>query len=362
MEEVDCTMTLYPVIMAGGSGTRFWPLSRKKRPKQFLPLTSDQPLITETGERLGRLARREDLFVVCGKLHAAAVRRTVKGLKPRQVLVEPTARNTAPAIGLAALHVARKDPKGVMLVLPSDHHVERPEAFREALRAAAERAESGALVTLGIQPTRPETGYGYLRVGEPLGEKARRVAAFVEKPDATTAERYVTSGEYLWNGGIFVFRADRILEEVRQHLPELSQGLEEIRKVLGKPAETRTLARVFPRLPSISIDYGVMERAQTIELIPLDCGWSDVGSFAALPEVRSQDAHGNVVSGKGVVLVDCERCVVVAQGRPLALVGLRDMVAVDAGDAVLVLPKQRNQDVREVVAALGKDPKLSRFL
>jgi mannose-1-phosphate guanylyltransferase len=355
-------MKLFPVIMAGGSGTRFWPLSRKKRPKQFLPLTSDRPLITETAERLAGLARRQELFVVCGKLHAAAVRRAVKGLKPQQILVEPAARNTAPAIGLAALHVARRDPKGILLVLPSDHHVEKPEAFREALRVAATRAQGGALVTLGIQPTRPETGYGYLKVGEPTSGGARKVAAFVEKPDATTAAQYIASGEYLWNGGIFIFRADRILEELRRHLPPLGEGLEEIRASLGKTAAARTLARVFPKLPSISVDYGVMERAAQIEVVPGDFGWSDVGSFAALPDVRPQDGQGNVVSGAGVVLVDCERCVVVAQDRPLALVGLRDMVAVDSGDAVLVVPKQRNQDVRDIVAALGKDRRLNRFL
>jgi mannose-1-phosphate guanylyltransferase len=355
-------MRLHPVIMAGGSGTRFWPLSRKKRPKQFLALATERPLITETAERLGSLARRQDLLIVCGRLHAASARRLVKGISAKNVIVEPAARNTAPAIGLAALHVFRRDPQGVMLVLPSDHHVADVAGFQRALAQAAEIARGGALVTLGIRPTRPETGYGYLRLGEPLAGQARRVAAFVEKPDLATAERYLQSGEYLWNGGIFVFRADRILDELHRHMPELAAGLDTIGISLGKQNAARVLARTFPQLPSVSIDYGVMEKAQDIAVVKGDFGWSDVGSFAALPEVRPQDARGNVVSGSGAVLIDCSDCVVVTAGRPLALVGLKEMVAVDSGDAVLVLPRGRNQDVREVVAALSKDPKLSRYL
>ena len=358
-------MALYPVIMAGGSGTRFWPLSRKKQPKQFLPLISNRPLITETADRLGKLVKRSEIFVVCGKLHAAPARRFVKGIPQKNVIVEPAARNTAPAIGLAALHIARRDPKGILVVLPSDHHVADVAGFQKTLTQAAAVAEGGALVTLGIKPTRPETGYGYLRVGEPLPgfAGAWRVAAFVEKPDAKTAEKYVASGDYLWNGGIFLFRADRILEELHEHMPELAEGLDVIGAALKKKrGAEKVLARVFPKLPSVSIDYGVMEKARDIAVVPGDFGWSDVGSFAALPEVKPADAHGNVVSGKGAILVDCHDCVVVAHGRPLALVGLRGMVAVDAGDAVLVLPRERNQDVREVVAALGRDRLLQRYL
>lgn len=217
------------------------------------------------------------------------------------------------------------------------------------------------MVTVGIRPTRPETGYGYIRVGEPLGNGSQKVQAFVEKPDVATAQRYLASGEYLWNGGIFAFRADAILAAFEQHMPELAKGLATLRATLGKKTYPRALARVFPKLPATSIDYGVMEKATNIAVVPGDFGWSDVGSFAALPEVREADAAGNVVSGKGALVVDCQQCVVVADKRPLAVVGLSGVVVVDAGDAILVVPKEKSQDVRKVVEAL-KARKLERYL
>jgi len=347
---------VYPVIIAGGSGTRFWPLSRSRRPKQLLPLASNRPLISDTAERLKGLAPPSRTLVVCGKLHARAVRAAIPKLPARNVLVEPAARNTAPAIGLATLEVAARDPEGVLVVLPSDHHVGDPARFREVLGSAVEVARSGALVTIGLAPTRPETGYGYIQVGEPMpGTAARKVQRFVEKPDAPTAERYVASGEYLWNGGIFVFRARAMLDALREHLPALADGLERIR------ASPRRLAKVFPTLPSISIDYAVMEKARNIAVVPGDFGWSDVGSFAAMEEVRPKDARGNVASGKLPLLVDCDGCVVLGRERPLAVVGMKDVVVVDAGDAVLVVPKGRSQDVRQVVEAL-KQRKLQQYL
>lgn len=354
-------MTLYPVIMAGGSGTRFWPLSRKARPKQFLPLTSNKPLIAETAARLTGLAKPKDVRVVCGKAHEKAVKQALK-LPPGNVVVEPVARNTAPAIALAAAHVAAKDPAGILAVLPSDHHVADVPGFKRVLAAAAAVAEGGHLVTIGIKPSRPETGYGYIRVGEPLTGEARKVQAFVEKPDLETAKRYVESGEYLWNGGIFLFRADAILAAFREHMPELWKGLEKIQAAVGKRTYAGVLAKVFPKLPSTSIDYGVMEKASNIAVVPGDFGWSDVGSFAALPEVRKADEKGNIVSGKGAVVVDCEGCVVLAtDDRPLAVVGMKDVVAVDAGDAVLVVPREKSQEVRKVVEAL-KARKWDRLL
>src|SRR5512140_1067693 len=205
-------MTLFPVIMAGGSGTRFWPLSRTSRPKQFLALASDRPLIADTFRRLRGLAAPRNTFVVCGKLHAPQVRKLLGALPARNVVVEPVARNTAPAIGLAALHVAARDPSGIVAVLPSDHHVGDVPRFQAALLDAAEIAARGHLVTLGIQPSRPETGYGYIKVGAPFEGKGRRVEAFVEKPDAEKARAYLEGGDYLWNGGIFVFRADAMLK------------------------------------------------------------------------------------------------------------------------------------------------------
>ncbi|GHG94539.1 mannose-1-phosphate guanylyltransferase [Comamonas sp. JC664] len=354
-------MALYPVIMAGGSGTRFWPLSRQARPKQFLPLASKQPLITDTSARLKGLASVKDTFIVCGPLHAKAAAKLVKGLPKANLLVEPVARNTAPAIALAAVQVAARDPKGVMVVLPSDHHVADVAGFKRTLADAADLAESGHIVTLGIKPSRPETGYGYIQVGAALEGGGRKVRAFKEKPDLDTARGYVKSGDYLWNGGIFVFRVDVILEAFAKHMPEMQKGLDTLRKAAGKRTFGGVLKKVFPKLPSISIDYGVMEKAANIAVLPGDFGWSDVGSFAAIPEVRPADAHGNVVSGAQAVVVDCHNCVVLADKRPLSVVGLTDMVVVDSGDAVLVVPKDKSQDVRKVVEAL-KARKLTKYL
>jgi mannose-1-phosphate guanylyltransferase len=354
-------MSLHPVIMAGGSGTRFWPLSRKSRPKQFLPLASATPLITDTASRLKGLASAKDVWVVCGKVHAPQVSKLVKGIRKSHVLVEPVARNTAPAIALAAAHVFAADPEGILIVLPSDHHIANPKAFRDTLAAAAELAEDGSIVTVGIKPRSPETGYGYIRVGDKLSGQARKVAAFVEKPNLETAKSYLASGDYLWNGGIFVFRADVMLKAIDQHMPEMRAGLAAITKAIGTRRYEAALKKHFPSLPSQSIDYGVMEKASNIAVIPGDFGWSDVGSFAAVPEVREQDAAGNVVSGKNALAIDCEDSIVLAKDRLIAVVGMKDVVVVDAGDALLVVPKSKAQDVRKAVDAL-KSRKLEKYL
>jgi mannose-1-phosphate guanylyltransferase len=352
---------IYPVIMAGGSGTRFWPLSRKDRPKQFLPLAGDEPLLAATVARLPPLAKAKETFVVCGPAHAAAARRMLPKLPEQNFIVEPCARNTAPCVGLAALHVARRDPEGIMAMLPADHHISRPGAFRDAIAAAAELAGRGAIATIGIKPSRPETGYGYLKIGPRVAARGRKgkgpahkVERFVEKPDLVTAARYLADGGYLWNSGIFAFRADVILEEIRRAMPVLGEQLDAIAAAFGTPAYKKTLARVFPECPSISIDYGVMEKSKRIAVVPADFGWSDVGSFAALPDVRPTDRLGNVAEGDAVV-VDSHNAVVIARGgRPVAVVGLDDVIVVDAGDAVLVCRRDRAQDVRQAVEELTR--------
>ena len=344
-------MSLHAVILAGGSGTRFWPLSRAKKPKQFLALATGKTLIAETFLRVEPLASSERTWVVCGKDHAEPVCAALPGLPPAHLLVEPAARNTAPAIGLACVHVLREDREATLMVLPSDHHIARPQQFRDALSAAARACQGGDLLTLGIHPTRPETGYGYLRRGAEKAPGVFAVEAFVEKPDLQTAQRYVQDPAYSWNAGIFVFRADAMLEAIRRHLPLVYEGL--------------VRDGDFAALQSISIDYGVMEpeskTTRRIALVPGDFGWSDVGSFAALPEVRALDARGNALSGD-VVAVDCDDCVVLSEGQRLvATVGLRGLCVVDAGDALLVVPRDRAQDVRAIVDALkagGRGDKL----
>ena len=322
-----------------------------KKPKQFLPLVTGRSLIAETFLRVEPLCSAARTWVVCGKDHAQAVRQALPALPERHLLVEPAARNTAPAIGLACVHALREDPEAVLAVLPSDHHVARPDAFREALSAAARACEGGDLLTLGIHPTRPETGYGYLKRGEEKAPGVFAVDAFVEKPDAKTAQRYLQDAAYSWNAGIFVFRADAMLGALRRHLPEVHEGL-----VSGGD---------FASLQSISIDYGVMEpESQTtrrISLVAGDFGWSDVGSFAALPEVRALDARGNAVAGDALA-IDCDDCVILSEGKRLvAAVGLHGLCVIDAGDALLVVPRERAQDVRAVVDALkaqGRGDKL----
>ena len=342
-------MSLHAVILAGGSGTRFWPLSRAAKPKQFLALATDRSLIAETFARAQPLCPPARIWVVCGPSHVEAVRAALPALPERHLIVELAARNTAPAIGLAALQVLAEDPGATLLILPSDHHIARPDAFRTALEAAARASQNGDLVTIGIRPTRPETGYGYLRRGQARADGSFAVEAFVEKPDAATAARYLADPAYSWNAGIFVFRADTFLDALGRHLPQVRAGL----------------GGDFERLPSISIDYGVMEpESQTtrrIALVPGDFGWSDVGSFAALPEVRALDARGNAVSGDAL-LVDSHDCVVLSEGgRLLAAVGLEGLCIIDAGDVVLVVPRARAQDVRAAVDALkaqGRTDKL----
>jgi mannose-1-phosphate guanylyltransferase len=354
-------MTIYPVVMAGGSGTRFWPLSRARRPKQFLPLASDAPLLVDTVARVKGLATPAQTYVVCGPTHAPLVRRMLKGLPARNVIVEPVARNTAPAIALATWVIGKRDPDGVIAILPSDHHVADAGGFRTVLRRAAKVARTGDLVTVGIKPTRAETGYGYIRTGAPLPHGAFRVQAFVEKPDPVTAAEYLASGEYLWNGGIFVFTVRAMREAMARFVPEVAEAMDQLEPRIGTRGFGPGLARAFPRLASISIDYAVMEKARNIAVLPGDFGWSDVGSFAAIPEVRPTDPDGNVVVGAATLVLDSAGCVVLGEGRTLVVLGMHDTVVVDAGDAVLVIPRERSQDVRRVVEAL-KVKRLTRTL
>jgi mannose-1-phosphate guanylyltransferase len=245
-------------------------------------------------------------------------------------------------------------------MLPADHHIARPEAFRQAIAEAARLAALGHICTIGIRPHAPETGYGYLKVGPRLpgkgraGSSAHRVERFVEKPDVVTAARYLADGNYLWNSGIFAFRADVILEEIRRAMPVLGEQLGAIQKDLGGPAYKKTLARVFPDCPSISVDYGVMEKSQRIVVVPADFGWSDVGSFAALPEVRETDHLGNVAEGDALIIDGRNNVVLAGKHRPVAVIGLDDVVVVDAGDAILVCRKDRAQDVRKAVDELSR--------
>ncbi|GAB4270805.1 MAG: mannose-1-phosphate guanylyltransferase/mannose-6-phosphate isomerase [Deferrisomatales bacterium] len=342
------------VILAGGSGTRLWPLSREQFPKQFLPLLGKRSLFQETVERV-RPVTGDDVLVVTtedGRFLVAEQLREL-GVDPEgRVLAEPTGRNTAPAIGLAALAT---DPDRVLLVLPSDHAVGKPAVLREALERARPVAEEGYLVTFGISPSRPETGYGYIRMGGPLphAEGFRAVERFEEKPDRPTAEGYLAEGSYVWNSGMFAFRAGTVLEELAAHAPEVHSGLQALRPALehGRPVPRD----LYEAIPKISIDYAVMERSNRVAVLPVDPGWSDLGSFEALFEVLPADASGSVVrtGSRGTcVNLDSRDNLVWCGDKAVAVVGVEGLVVVDTPDALLVCSRQRAQDVRRAAETL----------
>lgn len=348
---------VFAVILAGGSGTRFWPMSRRNRPKQFLPLVSNQALIADTLGRLKGLVDVKNTLVVCGKSHATAVKQALKGLPAKNVIVEPAPRNTAPALGLAALMVSQKNPKAVILAVPADHAVHDPDAFRATLQTALDVARSGRIATLGIRPVRPETGYGYIRRGLPLQTKNGRVhevKTFVEKPDSAHAQAFLATGEYLWNAGIFAFRADVMLDEIKAHMPKLHAILEIIGPRLRGSKGAATLAREFPKADSMSIDYGIMEKSQRAAVVEAAFGWSDVGSYAALSEVRAPDHDGNVIEGKALTIASRAN-VIISRGKRLIVVyGITGQVIVDTGDVLLIIPRDRSQDVKKVVEEIEK--------
>lgn len=351
---------IYAVIMAGGVGSRFWPRSRRRFPKQFLPILHRRTMLEETCHRLRPLVPWGNVVVVAGQEHASHVRCILPALPRQNLLLEPCGRSTAPCIGLAALHIQRRCPEAVIIVLPADHAIGDPRAFRLVLKAAAATArEQECLVTIGVTPTHPETGYGYIRVGAEVEGKrnALWVRSFHEKPSRRQAEQFVASGEYLWNSGMFVFQVSTILQALRQFLPPVYHGL--ARVVGSQKRKAQALRYEYQRLPSISIDYGVMEKVcQTntslrLAVMPGDFGWSDVGSWDALAAFWEKDARGNAVEGKAV-LVDTREAVVLSPSRLVALVGVEDVIVIDAGDAILVCRRSQAQEVRRVVEALEK--------
>ncbi len=349
---------VYAVIMAGGAGTRFWPASRSSRPKQLLPLAgeSEETLLAATVRRLAPLVTEDRVVVVTGEHLADATAKAVPGVPRSQILCEPAPRNTAPCIAWATATIARLDPDALVAVLPSDHFIADEEEFRRVLARALRSAESGRVTTVGIVPTRPETGYGYIELGEPIeGDTgAKRVARFVEKPDRATAEQFLAGKRHLWNAGMFFFRARDMAELVVRHLPELSSGVAKIDAAAGGANAAEVLKAVFPTLPSVSIDHGVMEKAEGLAVVPGEFGWNDVGSWQSAWELGAPDEAGNSLSA-GAVAIDSKNNLVRTLGKGkkvVALVGVNDLVVVETEDALLVIPRERAQDVRLIVDAL----------
>jgi mannose-1-phosphate guanylyltransferase/mannose-6-phosphate isomerase len=340
------------VILAGGAGTRLWPLSRELYPKQFLKLTDDSTMLQQTLSRLDGLAAAAP-YIICNEQHRFIVAEQCRaiGCDWGAIILEPTARNTAPAIALAALHAMRDGADPILVVLPADHRIADGDAFRAALINGAALAGGDDLVTFGIVPQRAETGYGYIKAGSKFGSGAHRVAQFVEKPDAETAERYLAAGSYYWNSGMFMFRASTYLKELAAHRNDIFEACREAAGSMSSDLDFQRPGAAFAQSPAESIDYAVMEKTARSLVIPIDVGWSDVGSWKALWEVSQRDAHGNHVRGD-VVAVDTENSLLVSEGRLLAVLGVANLMIVETDDAVLVAQRDRAQDVKRIVDEL----------
>ncbi len=348
---------LVPVILCGGTGSRLWPLSRKLLPKQFLPLAGERTLFQDTLLRLRALEACEPPIVVCNHEHRflAAEQLRETGVAAQAVLLEPAGRNTAPAVAAAAL-VASREKDALLLVAPSDHIIGDEAAFRRAVKVARSAAEQGFLVTFGVPPAAPETGYGYIEAGEPIapGAAARRIKRFTEKPDPATARKFLAQGGYFWNSGMFVFGARQFLDELRRHRPEIAAAVEKAVAGATRDLDFQRLdAKSFEACPPDSVDYAVMERTGAGAVVEADMKWSDVGSWSALWEIGEKDALGNVARGD-VSLADCSGCYVRADDRHLSVLGAKDLVVVETDDAVLVAARSRAQEVKELVERLER--------
>lgn len=347
---------LHAVIMAGGSGTRFWPASRGGRPKQLLSLASDEPLLRVTVDRILPLVPAERLWIVTTASTAEATRTLIDDIAPDHILAEPTGRDTAACVAYAARVLLHHDPDAHCLVFPADHVIPDEDRFRSAMAAGARMvAERGGLLTFGVAPTRPETGYGYLELGEEIhsdGEwRVHNLNRFVEKPDRDAAQGYLADGGYLWNSGMFAWRATDLLAEVRRQLPLLFDGVGAIGDAIGTDHEVAALNEIYPHLPRTSVDFGIMESARQRWSVPVDFDWSDVGSWSALAEVLAADESGNVARGRTVDL-DSENNILVGDGVLVAAIGVSDLVVVATPDAVLVVPRSEAQKVKGVVEVL----------
>ncbi len=346
---------MYCVILAGGSGTRFWPLSREEYPKQLLKIFGNQTLIQATLSRVSDLIPIDQVYIVTNPQQLEQIRfqMTNDTSKRLNYISEPERKNTAAAIALAAISLRRIDPEGVMIILSADHFIRDEKGFKQILQHAADAAQKGHLVTLGAIPNRPETAYGYIQAGEllPGSQGIRSVERFIEKPEKQVAEKYLLDKSTFWNTGIFIWKVSTILKEIERFMPELSEGLQQIEESFDTPSEQETLKRIYATLPAISIDYGVLEKSENLVVIPTDIGWEDVGSWNALDEVIPKDEEGNIVTGN-VINVGSRNSTIYAKNRVVAVVGLDNVVVADTDDATLVCSKDHAQDVKKVVELL----------
>lgn len=355
-------MKTYGVIMAGGGGTRFWPLSRMHTPKQLLNMSGKEIMINETIDRLDGLIDQDSILIVTNQSQAAAMEEAVAGrVTANRILREPIGRNTAACIGYGAMEIMKKYGDGIMCVFPSDHYIKDQKAFRHTLGTAIEAAtKEEVLVTIGINPSFPATGYGYIRYGDDSDGLSHRVESFVEKPSLALAQSYLAEGGYVWNSGMFVWKASTILAAFDQYLPHVMEYLRPIYNAIGTDQEEQVIEELYPKIPSVSIDYGIMEKSDAVRVVPGEFGWNDVGSWDAFDALHVKDGNGNVILGQQVNL-DTSNCIIVGNKRLITTVGIEDLIIVETEDAILVSAKSRAQDVKCIVEEL-RSRQLTKYL
>lgn len=353
----------YLVLMAGGSGTRLWPVSRQNMPKQFHKLSGEKSLILDTYDRIKDLVPKENIYISLGTSNLAETKKQLPEVPGDNYIVEPMGKNTAPAIALITAKIFKTDPQAIIGIISSDHTVKNAEEYRSAFSKSKNfiTKHPEYLVTIGITPDNPNTGYGYIKVGDKFtNEPVNAVEEFVEKPNLETAERYIKSGNYLWNGGYFIFRADSMIKMFEELTPEIYAGLKDILKAIDTPNEDKVVKEVFEKYEKVPIDTAIAEKVKNIAVVPMDCGWSDVGSWASLYDVLSESKGGNVSKGHHIGM-DNKNCLFFAQDRLLATVGLEDIIVVDTPDVTLVCHKNKSQEIKELLEKVKKEGK-ERYL
>lgn len=347
-------MKVYGVIMAGGGGTRFWPISRQAKPKQLLNLSGKEIMVNEAADRLAKTADMNDIFIVTNKTQAAAMKEVTKGrIREDHILAEPSARNTAACIGYAAMEIIKKYGDGIMVITPSDAFIKDENEFTNILSKAVKEAESTEhLVTVGITPTFPSTGYGYIKYDTTSEGDVKKVQEFKEKPDLETAKVYVASGSYAWNSGMFIWKASVILKNFEKFLPEIYADIVKIGEAMGTPSEYDVIQEVYPQIQSISVDYGIMEQSDEVMVVPGEFGWNDVASFDMLKIMHDEDAENNIVVGNCVNIDTKNSVVYSSSGRLVTTLGLDNIVVVETADSIMVCSKDRVQDVKKIVDEL----------
>jgi mannose-1-phosphate guanylyltransferase len=358
-------MDLTAVIMAGGKGERFWPKSRTHLPKQFLNISGNRSMIQQTIDRLRKLIDIGRIFIVTNELYAELIRAQIPDLPSENIIIEPVGRNTAPCVGLASIIIQEKFPDSTMIVLPSDHIIENEEGLLQIIQAASEVASTGeSLVTLGISPTYPETGYGYIESTKQIhtldGLEVHKVSRFVEKPSQSIAEQYLNEGNFFWNSGIFVWKVSVILNYIKELLPDMYDILMTIKDASQYQDRDIIIRAEFPKMPDQSIDYGIMEKVDNIYMIPCVFGWDDVGSWTSLERINELDEHGNVIRGN-ILNMDTKRCIIESNGKLIATLGIEDLIIVDTEDVTLICTKDKAQEIKGLLKELRLQ-KLEKYL